>query len=204
MYVMALESETIHDIEEIHSHPVALLQCKEYLQRFPLHCKIIEGKDTASEARRIKENNLRGVAAIAGKQVAEKFGLKILESNIQTVKENQTRFIAIARKTLEQTSEVNKATIKFDLNHQVGSLCGVLQLLSTFDINLTKIQSLPIIGKPWQYAFFVDVLFSDYALFTEVTTLLEKTVNELKILGTYKQNLESVPSSRIKVTTHGE
>jgi prephenate dehydratase len=204
MYVMALESESIHDIEEIHSHPVALLQCKDYLQRFPLHCKIIEGKDTASEARRIKENNLRGVAAIAGKQVAEKFGLKILESNIQTVKENQTRFIVVARNTHSQTFEANKATLKFELSHRVGSLCNVLQLLSTFDINLTKIQSLPIIGKPWQYAFFIDVLFSDYKLFTEVTTLLEKTVKELKILGTYKQNLESVPSKITNVTIHGE
>lgn len=204
MFVMALETESIHDIEEIHSHPVALLQCKDYLQRFPLHCKIIEGKDTASEARRIKEQNLRGVAAIAGRQVAEKFGLKILDSNIQTVKENQTRFVAIARNTHTQVSEVNKATLKFELSHQVGSLCTILHLLSTFDINLTKIQSLPIVGKPWQYAFFVDVLFSDYTLFTEVTTLLEKTVKELKILGTYKQNLDSVPSSITKVAIHGE
>ena len=90
MYLMALESDTLHDINEVHSHPVALQQCKEYLKRLQPHCKIIEGKDTASEARRIKENNLRGVAAIAGKQVADKFGLKILGKNIQTIK-NLTR-----------------------------------------------------------------------------------------------------------------
>ncbi len=204
MYVMALESESIYDIEEIHSHPVALLQCKDYLQRFPPHCKIIEGKDTASEARRIKENNLKGVAAIAGKQVAEKFGLKILDSKIQNIKENQTRFIVIGRKTQADVIEANKATLKFELDHHVGSLSNVLQLLSTFDINLTKIQSLPIIGKPWQYAFFIDVLFADYILFSEVTAILEKAVKELKVLGTYRQNLNRVPSTLTNVAVNGE
>lgn len=204
MYVMALESESIYDIEEIHSHPMALLQCKDYLQRFPLHCKIIEGKDTASEARRIKEQNLKGVAAIAGKQVAEKYGLKILDCNIQTIKENQTRFIVIGRKSYRHKADVNKATLKFELNHQVGSLSNVLQLLTTFDINLTKIQSLPIMGKPWQYAFFIDVLFSNYKLFTEVTNMLDKVVNELKILGAYKQNLAMAPSDLTKMEIHGK
>ncbi len=204
MYVMALESESIYDIEEIHSHPVALLQCKDYLQRFPPHCKIIEGKDTASEARRIKENNLKGVAAIAGKQVAERFGLKILDSKIQNIKENQTRFIVIGRKTQADVIEANKATLKFELDHHVGSLSNVLQLLSTFDINLTKIQSLPIIGKPWQYAFFIDVLFADYILFSEVTAILEKAVKELKVLGTYRQNLNRVPSTLTNAAVNGE
>ncbi|PKA82394.1 prephenate dehydratase [Ulvibacter sp. MAR_2010_11] len=204
MYVMALESESIHDIEEIHSHPVALQQCKDYLQRFPPHCKIIEGKDTASEARRIKENNLKGVAAIAGKQVAEKFGLKILDSKIQNIKENQTRFIVIRRKIDTGVTDANKATLKFVLNHKVGSLSNVLQMLSTFDINLTKIQSLPITGRPWQYAFFVDVLFSDYILFSEVIIMMEKAVKELKILGMYKQNLESNPSHLTHIALDGK
>ena len=197
MYIMALDSETIHDIEELHSHPVALLQCKNYLRKFPPHVKIIEGKDTASEAKRIKENNLRGIAAIAGKQVAEKYGLKILESRIQNNKENQTRFVLIGKKVSIPSHQVDKATLKFKLDHRVGSLSNVLQLFSTFDISLTKIQSLPIIGEPWQYSFFVDVVFKDYALFQEVTKVLKKAVLELKVIGVYKQNMENTPSQII-------
>ena len=198
MYIMALETDTIHDIIEIHSHPVALLQCKNYLQKFPPHFKIIEGTDTASVAKKIKEENLKGVAAIAGKQVAKEFGLKILESKIQNNSQNQTRFVLVGKNNKNYSKEVNKATLKFKLDHRVGSLSNVLQLFSTFEINLTKIQSLPIIGKPWQYAFFVDVFFKDYALFNEVTKVLEKAVEELKIIGVYKQNFDNEPSQLLK------
>lgn len=198
MYIMALESETIHDIIEIHSHPVALLQCKNYLQKFPPQFKIIEGSDTASEAKKIKEGNLKGVAAIAGKQVAEKYGLKILGSKIQNNIDNQTRFVLIGKEVKSHSLQANKATIKFKLDHRVGSLSNVLQLFSTFDISLTKIQSLPIIGEPWQYAFFVDVVFKDYQLFQEVIKVLEKAVLELKVVGVYKQNRENKPSELIK------
>lgn len=204
MYVMALEGETIHTIDEIHSHPVALQQCKNYLMRLQPHCKIIEGKDTASEARRIKELQLKGVAAIAGKQVAEKFGLTILEGSVQNIKENKTRFVVIGRESAEISKIANKASLKFELDHSIGSLSNVLQLLSTFDINLTKIQSLPIIGKPWQYAFFIDVLFEDYSLFQEVTNILEKAVKELKVLGVYKHNLENTPSELNNILIHGK
>jgi len=202
MYVMALESESIHDIREIHSHPVALLQCKNYLKRFPPQFKVIEGKDTASEAKRIKENNLKGVAAIAGKRVAEKLGLKILDSNIQNIKENQTRFVLIGKTGGSEGNLVNKATLKFQLDHSVGSLSNTLQLFNTFNINLTKIQSLPILGKPWQYAFFVDVLFEDYDLFLDVTQVLKKAVKELKILGVYRQNHNNAPSQITNVLLH--
>lgn len=190
MYMMAIPGQTIHDIDEVHSHPVALQQCTEYLQRLQPHCKIIEGKDTASEAKRIKELGLKNVAAIAGKQVAEKYGLTILDSKIQTIKENKTRFVILGKNSNIE-SDVNKASLKFELNHEIGSLSNVLQLLGTFGINLTKIQSFPIQGKPWQYAFFIDVLFEDYTLFQEVIAMLKKATGELKILGTYKQNLEN-------------
>lgn len=204
MYIMALPSESIHDIREIHSHPVALLQCKDYLKRFPPQFKVIEGKDTASEAQRIKDNNLKGVAAIAGKQVAEKLGLKILDSNIQNIKENQTRFVLIGRPGEMASSLVNKATLKFQLDHTAGSLANALQLFSTFGINLTKIQSLPILGKPWKYAFFVDLMFEDKALFDEVIAVLEKAVKELKVLGVYRQNRDNVPSELCNVLMDGK
>lgn len=189
MYVMALESESIHDIKEIHSHPVALLQCRDYLQKFPPQFKVIEGKDTASEAKKIKDQNLTGVAAIAGKQVAERFGLKILDSNIQDIKENHTRFVLLGKKEKQTIQQTDKASLKFVLEHNVGSLGNVLNLLTTFNINLTKIQSFPIVGKPWQYAFFVDVVFEDENFFFEVMEMLKKTVKELNILGVYKQDV---------------
>ena len=204
MYLMALEGETLHTIDEVHSHPVALQQCKQYLSRLQPHCKIIEGKDTASEARRIKEGNLKGVAAIAGKQVAEKYGLQILGKNIQTIKDNKTRFVVLGRESEEVVAELNKATLKFQLDHNVGSLSNVLQLLSTFGINLTKIQSFPIEGKPWRYSFYIDVLFDNVALFEEVTTVLKKAVSQLRILGIYKQNLENAPSTLSLTTSYGK
>jgi prephenate dehydratase len=185
---MALEGESIHDIKEVHSHPVALLQCKEYLRKFPPQFKVVEGKDTASEAKKIKEIGLKGVAAIAGVQVAEEFGLKILDSNIQSMKDNKTRFVLLGRKGSSLTTINNKASLRFQLNHDVGSLSGVLQLFDTFKINLTKIQSLPVVGKPWQYAFFIDVLFEDHKLFSEVITILENVVKDLKLLGVYRDN----------------
>ncbi len=198
MYVMALEGETLHSIEEIHSHPVALQQCKEYLMRLQPHCKIVEGRDTASEARRIKEHGLRGVAAIAGKEVAARYGLKVLDSHVQSLKKDKTRFVVLGRRREVSFQGADKASLKFVLDHEVGSLSQVLQHLNGFNINLTKIQSLPIPENPWQYAFFVDVLFRDYGIFSEVINLLRKTVKELKVLGVYRQNLENTPSTLIK------
>lgn len=192
MYLMALAGQSIHDINEVHSHPVALQQCSNYLQKLQPHCKIIEGSDTASEAKKIREFNLKNVAAIAGKQVAEKYGLTILDKKIQTIKENKTRFVVLGKQANTSASN-NKATVKFELAHEIGNLSNVLQILSTFGINLTKIQSFPIEGKPWQYSFFIDVLFEDYVLFQEVIAVLKKAVAHIKVLGVYKQNIANTP-----------
>lgn len=205
MYLMSLETESIIDIFEVHSHPVALLQCKDYLRKFPPQFKIIEGKDTASEAKRIKENNLKGVAAIAGKQVAERYGLKILDSNIQDIKENQTRFVLIGKRgaTLNKKTP-NKATIKFVLGSEVGTLSKALEILANHDMNLTKIQSLPVLGTPWKYAFFVDVTFDDVQAFYNATEQLDTTVTELKIIGTYTRNHNNVPSELTNLLENGK
>ena len=205
MYLMALESESIIDIFEVHSHPVALLQCRDYLRKFPPQFKLIEGKDTASEAKRIKENNIKGVAAIAGKQVAERYGLKILDSNIQDIKENQTRFVLMGnRGTSLSKKTANKATMKFQLGHEVGTLSKALQILAANDINLTKIQSLPVVNKPWKYAFFVDVTFSDLQNFYRATEALESFTTDFKIVGAYAQNKENTPSELTNVRADGK
>ncbi|GAB5399107.1 MAG: prephenate dehydratase [Aureisphaera sp.] len=205
MYLMALESESIIDVFEVHSHPVALLQCKDYLRKFPPQFKIIEGKDTASEAKRIKENNLKGVAAIAGKQVADRYGLKILDSNIQDIKENQTRFVLVGKKGETFSKKTpNKASIKFVLGSEVGTLSNALQVMATNDLNLTKIQSLPLLGTPWKYAFFVDVIFDQPQQFYSAMDNLEGVVKELKVIGTYTQNRNNVPSELTNVLAHGK
>lgn len=205
MYLMALESESIIDIFEVHSHPVALLQCRDYLKRFPPQFKVIEGKDTASEAKRIRENNLKGVAAIAGKQVADMYHLKILDSNIQDIKENQTRFVLFGLKGSNLNSKTtNKATIKFVLGSEVGSLSAALEVLADHKINLTKIQSLPIVGRPWKYAFFVDVIFKQPDDFFDAMDALQEKVKELKLVGTYTSNKENIPSKLTNVLNNGE
>jgi prephenate dehydratase len=165
---------------------------------------VIEGKDTASEAHRIASLKLKGVAAIAGKQVAEKYGLQILDSKIQKIKENRTRFVVISKERTEIRKEANKASLKFVLDHEVGSLSNVLQLLSTFEINLTKIQSVPILGSPWKYAFFVDVLLQDPELFENVIDMMKNVVKELKIIGVYPHNTENAPSALNTIPVHGE
>lgn len=205
MYLMALEGESIIDIFEVHSHPVALLQCKDYLRKFPPQFKVIEGKDTASEAKRIRENHLKGVAAIAGKQVAERYGLSILDSHIQDIKENQTRFVLIGNRgaTLNQ-KQPNKATVRFVLGSEAGTLANALQILANEKINLTKIQSLPVLGTPWKYAFFVDMTFTGQDQFDRAMEQLEPAVRELKVLGLYTQNKENVPSEIQTMTSHGE
>ncbi len=205
MYLMALESESIIDIFEVHSHPVALLQCRDYLRKFPPQFKIIEGKDTASEAKRIKENNLQGVAAIAGKQVAERYGLKILDSNIQDMKENQTRFVLLGKRgTTFNKKTANKATLKFQLGHEVGTLSRALQIMAEHEINLTKIQSLPVPETPWRYAFFMDVTYTQPDHFMNAIEVLEPVVKNFKVLGTYAQNRENVPSELTNVLENGE
>lgn len=205
MYLMALESESIIDIFEVHSHPVALLQCTNYLRRFPPQFKIIEGKDTASEAKRIRENNLKGVAAIAGKQVAERYGLKILDSNIQDIKENHTRFVLIGNRGASLSKKTpNKASVKFQLGHEVGSLSKALQIFASHDINLTKIQSLPVLGTPWRYAFFVDVTFDDPKQLSLAIEDLNPIVKNFKLLGTYTQNRENIPSNLTNAMKNGE
>jgi len=205
MYLMALETESIIDIFEVHSHPVALLQCKDYLRKFPPQFKVIEGKDTASEAKRIKENNLSGVAAIAGKQVADRYGLKILDSNIQDIKENQTRFVLIGNKGIATNGKSpDKATIRFVLGSEAGTLATALQILAQHNINLTKIQSLPVLGTPWKYSFFVDLTFASKDQFDAAMDDLNSAVKELRILGLYTQNKNNVPSNIETTNSHGE
>ncbi|AOC95131.1 MULTISPECIES: prephenate dehydratase [Flavobacterium] len=184
--LMALKGQKIEDIKEVHSHPMALLQCMDFLKQYP-NIKLVEDKDTAETARRIQEKQLTGIAAIASETAAEMYDLDIIASSIQTIKNNMTRFVIIKKQnSFLPESEINRASVKFELDHKRGSLAAVLNVMSDCKLNLTKIQSLPKIETPWKYSFFVDVTFEKYEDFAKAKTLLNIMAEYFKVLGEYK------------------
>ncbi len=185
-HLMALPNQKIGDIKEVCSHPMALLQCKEFFKEYP-HIKLVEDVDTAEVAKRIAKKQLKGVGAIAPKIAAEIFGLEVVEDEIQTIKDNATRFVIIqTEKPNNGIDEINKASLKFQLDHKRGSLAAILNVLSDCKMNLTKIQSLPIIETPWKYAFFVDVTFGSYEDYKKAKAIVEIMALDFKVLGEYK------------------
>jgi prephenate dehydratase len=165
---------------------MALLQCREYLKTQP-QIRMVEDVDTAETARRIRKKELRGVAAIAPRMAAELFGLDILEADIQTIRNNATRFIVVRRTNKELPREViDKASMRFITDHKRGSLATVLNVMSDCNLNLTKIQSLPVIETPWKYSFFVDVTFENYDHFAKAKSLLALMTEDFQLLGEYK------------------
>lgn len=185
-HLMGLKGQGIADIKEVWSHPMALLQCKKFFKKYP-QIKLVEDVDTAEVAKRISKENLFGIAAIAPKIAAEIFDLTIIEDEIQTIKDNATRFVIV--QTHEPTNgidQINKASLKFQLNHKRGSLAAILNVLSDCKMSLTKIQSLPVIETPWKYSFFVDITFEAYQDYKKAATIIEIMAEEFKVLGTYK------------------
>jgi prephenate dehydratase len=176
----------MEDILEVHSHPMAILQCMEFLKKYP-NIKLVEDKDTAETARRIQEKQLKGIAAIASKTASEMYDLEILAPEIQTIKNNMTRFVIVKKEnSFVPEDEINRASIKFELDHKRGSLAAVLNVMSDCKLNLTKIQSLPKIEMPWKYSFFVDVTFEKYEDYAKAKLLLVIMAEYFKVLGEYK------------------
>lgn len=185
-HLMALPNQKIEDITEVCSHPMALLQCKEFFKQYP-HIKLVEDVDTAAVAQKIQAEQRTKMAAIATKMAANLFELEILSTEIQTIKTNATRFVILQKeKPTNGIDQIDKASIRFELDHKRGSLAAVLNVMSDCKLNLTKIQSLPIIETPWKYAFFVDVTFESYENYTKAMAILEIMTTSLKVLGTYK------------------
>ncbi|NRS88941.1 prephenate dehydratase [Flavobacterium sp. 7E] len=184
--LMALAGQKIEDITEVHSHPMALLQCMDFLKKYP-NIKRVEDKDTAETAHRIQQNNIKGIAAIASKTAAKMYDLEILAPEIQTINDNMTRFVILKKESSFVSQEaINRASLKFELDHKRGSLAAVLNVLSDCKMNLTKIQSLPKIETPWKYSFFVDVTFEKYSDYAKTKSLLEIMAEYFKVLGEYK------------------
>ena len=187
--------ESGHDVTEVNSHPIALMQCTDFLDTLP-NAKVVEKEDTAMSARWIAENNLEGHAAICGKLAAQIYKMEILAEGIETNKRNFTRFLAIAdRWTAEdllEKSDINKSSLVFALPHTSGSLSKVLSILSFYDMNLSKIQSLPIIGREWEYLFYIDLTFTDYTRYRQALDAITPLTKDLKILGEYAEGKQSV------------
>ncbi len=187
--LMALKGQNIDDILEVHSHPMALLQCMEFLKKYP-NIKLVEDKDTAETARRIHQKQLKGIAAIASKTASQLYDLEILAPEIQTINNNMTRFVIISKNKIEtEKSIINKASLKFELDHKRGSLAAILNVMSDCKLNLTKIQSLPKIETPWKYSFFVDVTFDEYNDFQKAKIIIEIMAEYFKVLGEYASPL---------------
>lgn len=187
--LMALAGQSTSQLTEVQSHPMALLQCQTFFENYP-HIKLVETDDTAAAAMRIAHNKIKGVAAIAGIQAARLYGLELLATNIQDTVHNHTRFVVVNKKqgfSAYQLATANKATLNLVTHHKVGSLAAVLQVLATMQLNLSKIQSVPIVEKPFLFSFIIEVEFEDLSIFFKAQEKLETMVQSLEIIGIYKK-----------------
>lgn len=185
----ALPGDTVESITEVNSHPMALMQCEQYLLRHP-NMRMVEKFDTAGSAQEIAEKGLRHHAAVCGELAADLYGLNILERSIETNKRNYTRFLILADPLVAGEMKpreefLNKASVVFTLPHSNGALSKVLTIWSFYDMNLTKIQSLPIIGREWEYRFYVDLTYSSYVRYRQAIEAVRPLTNEFRILGEY-------------------
>ncbi|HRR93782.1 MAG TPA: prephenate dehydratase [Bacteroidales bacterium] len=184
--LMALPGQTISDIHEIRSHPIALSQCMSFLNNHP-GITLIETEDTAGSAREISVKKLKGVAAIASTVAAEIYGLEIIAESIETYRENYTRFLIIGSRS-KGLRNGNKASVCFSLNHKPGSLANVLVKLAELNINLSKIQSVPRLNGGWEYMFYLDLEIPETATMELIHGVLGDDTTDLEILGIYKKD----------------
>jgi len=184
MHLLVLPGVTLNDIQCIESHPMAIRQCNDFLFRLK-NVEIRESDDTAVSARKVKENKLTNTAAIANEHAAKKFGLQILEKRIETNKKNFTRFLILA-KGRQTAHDSNKASLCFEVANEVGSLAEALMTLKNNLINLTKIQSIPIVGKPSEYSIHIDVEWKKRKNYDTAIQEILRQVRNLNVLGEYK------------------
>lgn len=191
----ALPGQNIEDIKEVMSHPMALMQCEEFLDGMP-NVKLVEHEDTALAAKEISERGLQGVAAVCSHLAADMYGLEVLAADIETNKRNFTRFLIMAQgetlKELQKNNHISKSSLVFVLPHQEGSLSQVLSVLSFYGVNLTRIQSLPIVGREWEYQFYIDLTFTDYGRYKQSIDAILPLISNLKVLGEYREGKQSI------------
>lgn len=188
-HLCVLPGQALEDISEVHSHPIALMQCEDFLDAHK-HLKAVESEDTARAAKEIAENQIKGRAAICSRLAAEMYGLEIISEGIETNKRNFTRFMIVANSDLAEkmikNSRIDKSSLVFTLPHKSGSLSQVLSILSFYDMNLTKIQSLPILGREWEYQFYINLTFNDYERYGQALNAIRPLIGDFLILGEYE------------------
>ncbi len=191
--LLSLPGQKMEDISEVHSHFMAINQCREFFKQYPW-IKLVESSDTALSAKEIQLKRPQGHGAIASELAADIYGLDILAEGIETNKRNYTRFLVLSHidDTTPKSCEPTKASLCFSLPHRKGSLAGVLGTLADNNLNLTKIQSMPIIGKEFRYFFYVDVTFSDYTKYLQSIFEISPQIVDFQILGEYTHAIESL------------
>jgi prephenate dehydratase len=186
-HLMVNPGVKLEDIREVHSHPMALLQCIDYLERHP-GWKLVETEDTALSAKNLAQHRNRHAAAIAGRRAADLFGMDILAPDIQTMRNNYTRFLILQPPVdAKEEPHPDKASVNFHTDHSRGSLARVLTKIADGGINLSKLQSFPIPGSEWEYSFHADMEFEDLGQFNRVIEAMRPVTAELKIYGIYKK-----------------
>ena len=188
--LMALPGITIEDLKEVHSHPIALQQCEEFFEKYP-NIKLIEAHDTALVAKEIRENQWTDIGAVGSELAAEMYDMTILAASIETYKKNYTRFLYISPENTEGVdhNQFDKISLVFNTSHAIGSLHRALEVLSRNNCNLTKIQSAPIMDKPWEYMFYVDFTLGNYSDYPKAMVELLRVAGEVKVLGEYKSGV---------------
>lgn len=183
--LMALPGQDIHDIKEVRTHYMAINQTREFFERECPWINLVESEDTAKSAAEIAEGGIRGVGAVASALAAERFGLEILRPEIETFRTNFTRFLILDDSIRVDKASIDKASLCFTLPHKPGSLAQILTVLSFYDMNLTRIQSLPIPGMEWQYFFYIDIKFDSYERYNQALAAVRPLIEDLRILGEY-------------------
>ena len=176
---------TLEDIREVHSHPMALLQCMDFLEKY--NWKLIETEDTALSAQHVHQHKSKHIAAIAGELAAELFHLNMIAPNIHTQKNNYTRFWVLENAgSAKEVTDANKASIIFETDHTKGSLAKVLTKISEGGVNLCKLQSMPIPGSDWKYSFHADCEFTNLTQLNNVLENIKPFTADVKVYGVYK------------------
>jgi prephenate dehydratase len=189
--LVAMPGVKIGELREVYSHPMAILQCQDFFDAHP-HIRLIESMDTALSAQEVADKKARDLGAISSRMAAEKYGLDLVSESIETNKMNYTRFLILSENGIKiPREEVNKASIHFTVAHKFGSLSKILSILSYYEINLAKIQSMPIVGKDWEYMFYVDVEINDYEMYKRALEAIGPFTPSIGILGEYSKG-ESV------------
>jgi prephenate dehydratase len=187
LHLMALPGVRFEDVKYVTSHPIALRQCIDFFDEYP-HLKLIESNDTAACAKRIRDEHLTDTVAIANTLAAKLYELDVLERRIESNKKNFTRFLILTHHDNVEKKENNKASLCFQVSNQVGSLAKVLQIFAEQDINMSKIQSMPVLGKRNEYNFYVDVEWNNAKQYDNAIRQVLQYTQNFTILGEYQRH----------------